>query len=67
MQKRIVRLSRYSQTPQASVAELGSSLIFLKADLLFLPKRGLNVIDFRQWTRRESNPGIFGASEVFYH
>ena len=28
------RVSLHSQTPQASVAELGSSLIFLKAYLL---------------------------------
>ena len=34
----------YSQTPQASEAELGSSLVFLEATLLLLPKRGLNVI-----------------------
>jgi len=27
-------VSRHSQTPQTSVAEFGSSLIFLKADLL---------------------------------
>jgi hypothetical protein len=36
-------VSRNSQTPQDNVVVLGSSLIFLKADLLFLPKRGLNM------------------------
>ena len=57
------RVSLHSQTPQASVAELGSSSVFLEANSASSSQKRVEC----EWTHRESNAGIFGASEVFYH
>ena len=60
-------VSRNSQTPQDNVVVLGSSPVFLEANSASSSQKRVEYKSQREWTRRESNAGIFGASEVFYH